>query len=309
MPEGQNTRMADQNDRLEPAIAAIERLDELDSKRESANDESLIKRLLEDSLGLCDQALRVFRMENETWLDSRISIHKASLLTELATLVDPAVRPVHTRTAVELVQKAMLQVEDIPSPDLRKLARIYTSSLDTLLRIRVHFDQTDQLDALDELIRTIGARLGEIQALDLSLRSEAYDLLFSAQVLDSMTMLEQDPAEQMEMRSNSKEMALEAYDRLRISSPSTFAPLAEFLKQINTPLPEEPESLLTTCPRCGAENSPDAMFCNQCGTTMARSTVQLDDNPENICRRCEHTNRVDAIFCTYCGARLNREDR
>jgi ribosomal protein L40E len=309
MPEDKRTIMAGQKDRLEPAFAALARIDELHAKRDTSNDDNLSKRLIEDSLGLCDQALRVFRRHNETWLDSWAALHKAALLTELAHLVDPAVRQVHTRTAVELVQKSMQQVENISSPDLRKLAWIYNSAIETIFRIRVHYDEGDKLEALDELIRTLGSRLGEIQALDLSLRSEAYDLLFSAQILDSMIMLEQDPAEQMEMRSKSKGMALDAYDRLRISSPSSLAPLVEFLDQVNEPLNQEPESRLSICPRCGAENSKDAMFCNQCGTTMARSTVQLDDHPENICRRCEHTNRVDALFCTYCGARLNREGR
>ncbi len=61
--------------------------------------------MLEESLGLCDQAQRIFRTENETWLIVLVSLHKAALLTELARHVDAAVRSVHTRSALEISQK------------------------------------------------------------------------------------------------------------------------------------------------------------------------------------------------------------
>ncbi|MBN1267203.1 MAG: zinc ribbon domain-containing protein [Anaerolineales bacterium] len=307
MPGEDKTFIIKNKNRLAPALAALASLDELETKRESVSDSHLVQRLLEDGLGLCDQALRIFRAENEIWPDSWLTLHKAALLTDLAQLVDPAVRQVHTRSAIELIRKAISKVDELPSPNLKLLARIYTSSIDTVLRIRAFYDQPDSIEALDDHIRTLASRLGEIQAFDLSMRSEAYDLLFSAQVLDSTILLEENPDEQKAIRKKSEGMALEAYDRLRLSSTSTLEPLMDFLQQVQKPLPGKPETLLATCPRCGAENNRNASFCNECGATLAHSVVLKDDLPENICRRCSHPNRENALFCTYCGSRLKQE--
>ncbi len=298
--------MTDKKDNLSPALAALSRLEELETKRGTINNSDLTQKLLEESMGLCDQALRIFRTENETWLTAWTSLHKASLLTELARHVDAAVRTVHTRSALEIAQIAVQKIEKDPSPDLKQLGRLYAVTMDIVLRIRSLLDDPGQIEAIDILIRQLASHLGEIQALDLTMRSEAYDLLFSAQVLDSLVTTEKDPDQQKKMRQTRQEIAMDAFDRLRISSPADLNPLVALLKQLREP-PQPPDNLPPHCPRCGAENNPGAAFCSQCGATMARSVIHQAEQPSHVCRRCSHINREDARFCTYCGAGLKQE--
>ncbi len=304
MPEGNRTIMTGKKDKLSPALTVLAHLEELETKRGTVENSDLDQKLLEESLGLSDQALRIFQTENEIWLTAWISLHKASLLTELARHAEPSVRPVHAHSALELAQKAVQKIEEDPSPDLKPLGRLYAVSLDVVLRIRSLLVEPGQIEAIDMLIRQLGSHLGEIQALDLTMRSEAYDLLFSAQVLNSLVTVEKDPDQQQEMRRTSQKIARDAFDRLRISSPGDLSPLAALMKQLCEP---PPESLRSPCPRCGAENNPGAAFCSQCGATMARSVIHQEVQPSHVCRRCSHINREDARFCTYCGAGLNQE--
>lgn len=307
MPEESRTVMTGKQDRLAPALAALARLDELAEKKDTIENEALERKRLEESLGLCDRALRIFRTENKTWLTAWTLMHKASLLTELAQHVDSAVRTVHTRSALELTRKALQNVEENPAPDLKQSGTLYTGALDILFRIRSLMEEPSEIKAIEDLIRQLAGRMGEIHALDLALRSEAYDLLFTAQMLDSMITLENDPAGQQEMRGKSRELALQAYDRLRISSPSSMDPLLDFLEEQRIPA-HKAASLPALCARCGTENSPGASFCSQCGATLARSFVVEHKQPSSVCRRCAHINREEAVFCTYCGARLRQED-
>lgn len=49
-----------------------------------------------------------------------------------------------------------------------------------------------------------------------------------------------------------------------------------------------------TCPGCGADNDPDARFCDDCGTALAVA-----------CPDCGEVNDADARFCDDCGTALS----
>ena len=51
------------------------------------------------------------------------------------------------------------------------------------------------------------------------------------------------------------------------------------------------------CPRCRAENSADAVFCDERGLRL-----------EFTCPGCGQANRIGAKFCKKCGQPLNRTD-
>jgi hypothetical protein len=49
------------------------------------------------------------------------------------------------------------------------------------------------------------------------------------------------------------------------------------------------------CPKCNAENDPDARFCKNCGAPLAT---------QRNCPNCGHPNAADARFCDNCGRSL-----
>lgn len=56
------------------------------------------------------------------------------------------------------------------------------------------------------------------------------------------------------------------------------------------------------CGACGAENSADARFCDQCGKDLPPAAPPL---PSFLrCARCNTTNERDANYCDHCGAAL-----
>jgi hypothetical protein len=59
----------------------------------------------------------------------------------------------------------------------------------------------------------------------------------------------------------------------------------KFFEQLkNTPLPSK------TCPQCGKELFPDAMYCDNCGCAMFKK-----------CPDCMELNEVSSKFCKSCG--------
>lgn len=64
------------------------------------------------------------------------------------------------------------------------------------------------------------------------------------------------------------------------------------------------------CPYCGAMNSPESMFCAQCGQPISKTTcphcgAEMDPDAD-FCEVCRHYTRKDV--CSYCGARLAPHD-
>jgi predicted amidophosphoribosyltransferase len=52
------------------------------------------------------------------------------------------------------------------------------------------------------------------------------------------------------------------------------------------------------CPTCGAPNLPEAKFCEACGAALAEEVVA------ELCRTCGHANPKGSTFCKHCGAAL-----
>src|SRR5215813_6234562 len=49
------------------------------------------------------------------------------------------------------------------------------------------------------------------------------------------------------------------------------------------------------CPQCRSENSPNSVFCDECGARL-----------ELVCPQCEEPNRAGAKFCRNCGQLINQ---
>lgn len=62
-----------------------------------------------------------------------------------------------------------------------------------------------------------------------------------------------------------------------------------------------------SCPKCGAKNREQAIFCNQCGNSFAAIDKQNsapEQTPSKVCSNCKHVNRPQARFCAMCGTVL-----
>ena len=71
------------------------------------------------------------------------------------------------------------------------------------------------------------------------------------------------------------------------------------------------------CPQCGAENSPDAVYCGFCGTRLdnipiGQSEMQFAsfnrEDQEIRCPRCGAKVNPDWTYCKYCGTNLKEFD-
>ena len=77
-------------------------------------------------------------------------------------------------------------------------------------------------------------------------------------------------------------------------------------------------SAVILCPNCGAENADDALFCKQCGASLAAeeseeesdetvcevTTLEADEEVSVICPNCGAENTPDSTFCEKCGTKL-----
>ncbi|MDH7799748.1 ribosomal protein L40E [Beijerinckia sp. GAS462] len=50
---------------------------------------------------------------------------------------------------------------------------------------------------------------------------------------------------------------------------------------------------MLVCPRCWADNKPDARFCNACGYALGQADI--------VCVECGHVLAVGAKVCAFCG--------
>lgn len=57
------------------------------------------------------------------------------------------------------------------------------------------------------------------------------------------------------------------------------------------------------CLHCGYENTPDALFCEKCGNSLANS----GQGDSFFCPECGTENKADALFCEGCGRRLVKQ--
>lgn len=74
-------------------------------------------------------------------------------------------------------------------------------------------------------------------------------------------------------------------------------------------------SAAIVCPNCGAENADDALFCKQCGASLAQEEEESDETvcevthedeePATVvCPNCGAENTPDSNFCEKCGTKL-----
>ncbi|MCR3905699.1 MAG: zinc ribbon domain-containing protein [Tenericutes bacterium] len=86
-------------------------------------------------------------------------------------------------------------------------------------------------------------------------------------------------------RYQASEIAPVAKDTINYMLDGTKDSAGKFFEQLkNTPLPSK------TCPQCGKELFPDAMYCDNCGCAMFKK-----------CPDCMELNEVSSKFCKSCG--------
>jgi hypothetical protein len=201
---------------LEPAYSILEKIsDQLESAGEN---QQKLQAALENSLTSFDQAKVIFLAENQPWLAAWVDLKKAALHCDLAEGANYLGRGVQVHTAMELINKTLTAIPDLPA-DLDLAAKLYITMIETLYQVRALFDKPDQLQALDDLISGVAENLGESIALDLSLRTEANDLKFTAGILEALADLEEDPEIKKDMLETSQDLERQAAGNLAISSP------------------------------------------------------------------------------------------
>lgn len=141
--------------------------------------------VLEECLVLADQAREAAVAESQPWLAAWIDLQKASLHSDLAEFSGAMGRAVQIHTAMNLALAVIEAIPELP-PDLGRAAQLYAWLVGILLRVRVYFEEQDQLQALDDLVRACAENLGQLLAKSQALKAEAADLQFSALVLDEL---------------------------------------------------------------------------------------------------------------------------
>jgi len=94
---------------------------------------------------------------------------------------------------------------------------------------------------------------------------------------------------------------------LRTDSPELYAAEVPDISAQQYTAPLQAQAAGKTCPYCGAQNEPEAMFCAQCGQPISKSTCPhcgAEADPDaDFCEVCHHYIRRDV--CSFCGARLS----
>lgn len=255
-------------ERFDLAFDALAQISDLEKQWLDSDNEENARLLLTDGMLLFDRAIEIFTKENQPWMAAWTMLQKASTLADLAGVTDPVLRSELTRQALELSMNGMQIIPDDQPPNLKTITRLYMTVIETLLKIRVLLEKTDQIDALDELIEGISAQFGEVHAWDFSLRSKANDLLFTAQVLDSLVDIEKDPGQRKKMIEASEDLGLQAYDQLKISTAVDLNHVTTLLHGLENKLKSEPVPEGIICTRCGTENPPGRTTCSQCSTQL-----------------------------------------
>jgi hypothetical protein len=202
---------------LEPAFTALAQIiEELESLNKSENNQE-VQAALEESLKMCEQAREIFLAHDQPWLAAWTDLKKASLHAKLAQMANYLGRAVQAHSAMELVNGVLEALPTYPF-NLDLAANIYIGVIDTLFWIRSLFQEPEQLEALDDLIRGVSENLGEAQAMDFLYRAEANDLNFTAGILETLAELEEDSRAREELKKASQELYGQAEDYLSITS-------------------------------------------------------------------------------------------
>lgn len=65
-------------------------------------------------------------------------------------------------------------------------------------------------------------------------------------------------------------------------------------------VPKARQAAQINCPHCYQANSPESLFCENCGQKLTRPQTP----PKGFCHQCGHQNSSDSTFCQNCGQRL-----
>jgi len=272
MPPEQNPSHPRAKDELAPALEMLAAVSQMEKAWLETENEHTTRQLLTEGLPLLDHATQLFHKANETTLAAWTLLQKASLIGDLARSMGPSDRTSLSRQALELMREAFNRLAESPAPSFSVNTGLYLLMVETLLKIRDLFEDPGQIATLDPLIQSLSAHFGEFLAMDLTLRGRAADQLFTAQVLDSLLDLEEDPQTRQEMLTTSQDLALQAYDQLRASSAADLGPVTSLLESLKNKQRKEFAPLVKLCPQCGAESTPGTRFCSQCGARFSKET-------------------------------------
>jgi len=251
------------NQKYAPALAMLASVSLMEAEWLEAETEAATRQLLREGLPLLDRVTRLFHTLEETTMEAWTLLQKASLLADLAQSVGPSERAQLSHQALHVVRESYSRLAASPAPALAETAGLYLLMLETLIKVRDLLTDPGQRAALEELIQGLSAHFGECLATDFSLREQAADQLFTAQMFFSLMDLEEDPRARQEMLTASQELALEAYDQWRASSAEELAPAASLLQSLHV-------KQASICPQCGASTSSPSgsPFCSQCGARL-----------------------------------------
>jgi len=246
-------------------LARVSRMEDNWLKNEN---EGAIQQLLTKGLPLLDRVTEHFQEANETNMAIWTILQKASLMGDLAKFIEPSSREDLARQALQQVKNGFAALADNPPSTYSMTTTLYLMVIESVFKIRDLFSDPSQIDALEELIQGLSAHFGEFLALDLTLRGQAYDQLFIAQVLETLVDLQKDPQTQQEMIASSKDLALQAYDKLQHSADADLTQVTAFLHTLEQKKPQETQTTKIFCPQCGAGSATGTRFCGQCNTRL-----------------------------------------
>ncbi len=119
--------------------------------------------------------------------------------------------------------------------------------------------------------------------------------------------------QQLEMakaKAAPKKVALPPEEEMPVPEASEPAPVPTAAAPPHAP-PVASTGMKGKCPKCGASNPPDSMFCLECGekivgeaTPIAKPAAKAG---ELICPKCKSSNPSGSTFCLECGAKMEAE--
>jgi len=273
MMPAEPTRLYDSlKEKYAPALAMLGAVSQMEAAWLETENQAAPRQLLDEGLPLLDRVIRLFHTLEETTLEAWTLLQKASLLADLAGSLGPSERVQLSHQALHLVREAFNRLGDSPAPALAATKDLYFLMLETLIKVRDLFTEPGQRKALEALIQGLSAHFGECLAVDLSLREKAADQLFTVQMLETLSDLEEDPETRQEMCTASQNLAVDAYDQLRATdvADAQLEPAAALLAALKNKEGQTSAPQVTVCPQCGASSPRGTPFCSQCGARLRK---------------------------------------
>ncbi len=194
-------------------------------------------------------------------------------------------------------------------------------------------DDKDLLRAADEFVKVDSMSKQELKAKEMLAKKHAKEAQVSGQAeveaaAPARKETELDLSKKIEELRQKR--ALEKQQQLEMAKAKTAPKKVELPTEEEVEIPETrvapppsaaaapphaPPVPSTTpkgkCPKCGASNPPDSMFCLECGEKIqgeakpvAAPAVQKG---EVVCPKCKHGNPPGSTFCLECGEKMGAE--